>query len=54
MLQIHVEKRFKRTSHLSETNKAQAQAEASGQLEKESRALEIKEKQLNVQRSERK
>lgn len=47
------EKDLKEQAILSETNKAQAQAEASGQLEKESRALEIKEKQLNVQRSEK-
>jgi len=47
------EKDLKEQSILSETNKAQAQAEASGQLEKESRALEIKEKQLNVERTEK-
>ncbi|OEK68678.1 flotillin [Staphylococcus equorum] len=47
------EKDLKEQSILSETNKAQAQAEASGQLEKESRALEIKEKQLHVERTEK-
>ncbi|MGX9977297.1 flotillin family protein [Staphylococcus gallinarum] len=47
------EKDLKEQAILSETNKAQAQAEASGQLERESRALEIKEKQLSVERTEK-
>lgn len=38
---------------LSETNKATAQAEAAGQLERESRQLEIRQKQLEVDKSER-
>ena len=38
---------------LSETNKATAQAEAAGELERESRQLEIRQKQLEVDKSER-
>ena len=38
---------------LSETNKATAQAEAAGELERESRQLEIRQKQLEVNKSER-
>lgn len=47
------EKDLKEQSILSETNKAKAQADASGELEKESRALEIKERQLEVKRKEK-
>lgn len=38
---------------LSETNKATAQADAAGELERESRQLEIRQKQLEVDKSER-
>lgn len=44
------EKDLKDQRILSETNKAQAEAEAAGELERESRKLEIREKQLAVER----
>lgn len=47
------EKDLKDQRILSETNKAQAEAEAAGELEKESRNLEIRQKQLDVEKSEK-